>query len=156
MSASSRFAGLAILLPAVLAAAPGLAAPGDVTRQQMQAEVSQVFDLADTNKDGFMSKAEFGARMSAVLNRTPPGTRGAPTKAEAQRMLEAANAAFVAVDTNGDGKLSRAEAMKRPLAAFDAMDANHDGILTVAEKAAARAAGNHPIPAAPTKGPAKK
>ena len=52
-------------------------------------------------------------------------------------MLDAADAAFTAVDSNGDGKLTH-ETAQRPLAAFDAMDRNHDGILTVAEKKAAQ------------------
>ena len=115
-------------------------ASGDVTRAQMQAQVNQVFDMADTDRDNFMSRKEFGARMGAVLNRTPPGTPGAPTKAEAQKILLAADAAFKAVDKNGDGKLSRAEAAARPLAAFDAMDTNHDGVLTMPEKMAAHQA----------------
>lgn len=141
MSMSPRLAfAVALMIPGL-----AHAAKGDVTRKQVQAEAEQVFDMADTDKDGFMSRAEFRVRMGAVLNRTPPGSRNAPTKEQAQRMLEAADAAFRAVDTNGDGKLSRAEATKRPLAAFDAMDANKDGILTVAEKVAARGAG----PAAP-------
>lgn len=107
-------------------------AKGDVTRAQMMAQVKQTFDRADTNHDGFMSRTEFAARMNVVLNREAP-----PTKADAQRMLDAANRAFNDVDTNHDGKLSLAEASKRPLAAFDMMDTNRDGILTVAEKAAA-------------------
>lgn len=43
---------------------------------------------------------------------------------------------FNAVDTDGDGKISRAEAdLKVPAMAenFDAIDANHDGFLTKAE-----------------------
>ncbi|HEX8445875.1 MAG TPA: hypothetical protein VF649_04600 [Sphingomonas sp.] len=119
---------------------------GDVTRAQMQAQVKQIFDLADADHDGFMTRAEFGRRMTAVLNRTPPGTPGAPTKEQAQQMLDAATAAFKAVDANGDSKLSRAEAGKRPLAAFDMMDANHDGILTLAEKVAARRPGAGAVP----------
>ncbi len=122
-------------------------AAGDVTRAQMVAEVKQVFDRADTNKDGFMSRAEFRVRMGAVLNRTPPGTAGAPTKEEAQRMLDAADAAFTAVDSNRDGKLSRAEASQRPLAAFDAMDRNHDGVLSLAEKQAAHGRRAAPVAA---------
>ncbi|WP_076068829.1 hypothetical protein [Sphingomonas montana] len=126
-----------------LSAAPAAAAKtgADVTRAQMQAEVDGVFKLADTNKDGFMSRAEFGKRMGVVLNRTPPGTKNAPTAKEAQDMLNAANAAFKAVDSNSDGKLSPAEASRRPMRAFDMVDANHDGVLTLAEKIAARKPG---------------
>lgn len=115
---------------------PGPAATA-VTRAQIEAQVKEVFDRADTNKDNFMSRAEFGKRMGIVLNRTPPGTPGAPTPEEAQRLLNAATAAFNAVDANHDGKLSRKEAGARALAAFDAMDTNHDGIVTLAEKRAA-------------------
>ena len=136
----------AVIAAAGIAAPPGKppAAKGDVTRAQLLAEVKLVFDRADTDKDGFMSLPEFRARMGAVLNRTPPGTPGAPSKEEAQRLLDAAMAAFKAVDTDGNGKLSRTETGRRPLAAFDMMDTNHDGVLTLAEKAAA-----HAPPAAP-------
>jgi Ca2+-binding EF-hand superfamily protein len=121
-------------------------AEGDVTRVQMIAQVKKTFDMADTNHDGFMSRAEFAARMGAVVNREAP-----PTKEDAQRMLDAANHAFNDVDANHDGKLSLAEAMKRPLKAFDMMDTNHDGVLTVAEKAAAHQ--NAPaLPNGPTQG----
>ncbi len=78
-----------VAITALASAAPGSAqtakggrapaATGNVTRAQIQAQVKQVFDRADTNKDNFMSRAEFGKRMGAVLNRTPPGTPGAPT-----------------------------------------------------------------------------
>lgn len=131
-------------LSAPLAAAPVKKSPptkpatiqklgkGDVTRAQMIAQTKKTFALADTNHDGFMSRKEFAVRMAAVINREQP-----PTKADAQRMLDAANQAFNDADTNHDGRLSLAEAMVRPLKAFDMMDANHDGILTAAEKAAA-------------------
>jgi Ca2+-binding EF-hand superfamily protein len=152
MAISMKRGSILAAVAALAAAAPTLAAPakpapakpaaapakGDVTRAEMQAETKRVFDLADTNKNGFMEPAEFRKRMGAVLNRTPPGTPGAPTKEDAQKMLAAAEAAFKAVDTNGDGKVSLSEASKRPLAAFDSIDANHDGVLTVAEKLAAR------------------
>lgn len=133
--------------PATKKAAPTKPhAAGDVTRAQMMAQVKKTFAMADTNHDGFMSRAEFAARMGAVVNREAP-----PTKEDAQRMLDAANRAFNDVDTNHDGKLSLAEAMERPLKAFDMMDTNHDGILTVAEKAAAHQ--NAPaLPNGPTQG----
>jgi hypothetical protein len=145
--AASLLAALGMVATPALHAAPtkppaAKSAPsagkGDVTRADMKAEAKRVFDLADTNKDGFMSKAEFRVRMGAVLNRTPPGTAGAPSKEEAQRILAAADAAFKAVDTNGDGKLDLTEATARPLAAFDAVDTNKDGVVTLAEKMAAR------------------
>lgn len=123
----------------VAAKAPAVIKPnadGSVTRAQMEAQVKQVFQRADTNHDGYMSRAEFAARMGAVINRAPAQLGTAPTKEQAQRMLDAANAAFNDVDTNHDGKLSLAEAMHRPLTAFDSMDANHDGVLTLEEKRA--------------------
>ncbi len=138
-----RFRTLLWLPATLLAIAPPLlAAPvkqsaarppaGSVTRAQMIAQSKAIFDRADTNHDGFMSRAEFAARMAVVINRDHP-----QTKAEAQQMLDAANRAFNDVDTNHDGKLSLAEATARPLKAFDMMDTNHDGILTLAEKRAA-------------------
>jgi hypothetical protein len=140
--AAILLASLALATSPAAQAAPSkpaaAAAKGDVTRAQMKTEAKRVFELADTDKDGFMSKAEFRVRMGAVLNRTPPGTAGAPSKEEAQRILAAADAAFKAVDTDGDGRLNLTEATARPLAAFDAVDANKDGIVTVAEKIAAR------------------
>ena len=139
-SALAAIVTLAAVSPALAAPAKPAkaAAKGDVTRAEMQAETKRIFNLADTNKNGFMEPTEFRKRMGAVLNRTPPGSPGAPTKEDAQKMLAAAEAAFKAVDANNDGKVSLTEASKRPLAAFDSVDTNHDGVLTVAEKLAAR------------------
>ncbi|MFA6117052.1 MAG: EF-hand domain-containing protein [Sphingomonas sp.] len=148
----ATLAALAIT-PPLHAQAKARPVAGNVTRAQVQAQVKQVFDLADTNKDNFMSRAEFGKRMGAVLNRTPPGTPGAPSKEEAQKLLTAAVAAFNAVDVNHDGKLSRTEAGARALAAFDSMDSNHDGVVTPAEKRAASNAATPIGPVGPT-GPA--
>ncbi len=153
--ATPLVAGSAKPAPARKPVPARLPGDGSVTRAQMQAEVKQAFSRADTNHDGFMSRAEFAVRMGVVINHVPAGLTAPPTKAQAQRMLDAANAAFNDVDANHDGKLSLAEAMHRPLAAFDAMDSNHDGILTLAEKRAAYEAasgGGQPGPAGPPVG----
>ena len=129
--------------PLVARPTPPLAT-GDITRAQMLGQIKKTFQLADTNHDGFISRAEFAQRMTVILNRSAP-----PTKADAQRMLDAANRAFDNVDANHDGRLSLSEASARPLRAFDMMDTNHDGILTVAEKAAA----HQEAPDLPASGP---
>jgi len=51
---------------------------------------------------------------------------------------EAIEAAFARADTDGDGKLSRAEAQRFPeiAARFDQLDREQDGFLTLAEFAA--------------------
>jgi EF hand len=64
------------------------------------------------------------------------GDSGAPGKG--QKFIER----FKKADTNGDGKLSRAEAeaggMKMVARNFDAIDTNKDGFVTPAEIRAAR------------------
>src|SRR5882757_988357 len=45
----------------------------------------------------------------------------------------AADTKFKAMDTDGDGRISRAEHAAGAKKMFDAMDANHDGIVTAAE-----------------------
>lgn len=148
LGASALSAAATPAKKAAPAHAAATAHKGDVTRTQMRAQVKQVFDMADTNHDGFMSRQEFAVRMGAVVNNAPAGA----TKAQAQKMLDAANAAFNAVDANHDGKLSLVEASKRPLTAFDKMDANHDGILTLQEKIAAHSVDGRPAIQGPTLG----
>jgi Ca2+-binding EF-hand superfamily protein len=50
-----------------------------------------------------------------------------------------ADAMFKAMDTNGDGRVSRAEYAAHAQKKFDDMDANHDGQVTLAEMEAAHA-----------------
>src|SRR5690349_16837647 len=78
------------------------------------------FDRLDTNRDGFLSRAEIevlGIRSQAVS-------------------VESATAAFHRLDANGDGFLSRAEAnvlLGVPGWTFDAADTNRDGFLSLTE-----------------------
>ena len=67
----------------------------------------------------------------------------APTFAEGDdaqaRIAERVDAAFAKLDTDKDGRISRAEAAKGPKMSrkFDKIDADHDGYVTRAELTAA-------------------
>ena len=57
----------------------------------------------------------------------------------ADHMGEHSDAMFKAMDTNGDGKVSRAEHAAGAVKMFTDADTNHDGMLTLAEMKAAHA-----------------
>jgi EF hand len=80
--------------------------------------------------------------LSAVLMYACPGAtaqEATPALAKTSAKQRAAiEAAFARADTNGDGKLSRAEAEHLPAIAarFDELDTNKDGFLSLEEFAA--------------------
>ncbi len=72
----------------------------------------------------------------SVLLAIAAATAALPAAAELSAVdREAIEAAFARADTNGDGKLSRAEAQRFPeiAARFDELDRDHDGFLSLAE-----------------------
>jgi Ca2+-binding EF-hand superfamily protein len=80
-----------------------------------------LFDRLDTNRDGFLSRAELepvGVQSNASVD-------------------SGATAMFHRLDTNGDGFLSRGEAQATlaaiPGASFDAADADRNGFLSLSE-----------------------
>jgi len=92
---------------------------GRVSRDEAQGapRLAQNFDQLDANHDGFLTKDELRAAHKA------------------QR-----EAHFAKIDTDGDGRISLAEAQAnapRLAANFDAVDANHDGFVTKDELRAA-------------------
>ena len=84
--------------------------------------IAERFDQIDANRDGQISFDELRAFHAA--HRGAKGERGA-------RMLKS-------LDTDGDGKVSKAEALAAAAARFDRADANKDGFLTLEEMKAAR------------------
>jgi len=70
-------------------------------------------------------------RFGRELQATPVKMKAEPSARERMAM----EAAFARADVNGDGKLSRAEAVHLPAieARFDELDTNHDGFLSIDE-----------------------
>ena len=95
---------------------------GMISRDEARAALPKVyehFDQIDANKDGLITFEEL---------------RAFHQQARSQHVMKA--------DTDGDGRISRAEAAKMPRLAehFDQIDTNKDGYLSREELQAARAA----------------
>lgn len=131
-------------------AAPALA------RSQVEAQIKTNFGRMDTNRDGFVSRAEsaemrdtaINARMNAMFDALDSDRSGTITRAEFMAAQKRAMASatkgkqlpdreFDAADANRDGRVSLAEVLAGPLRQFDAADANRDGMLNAAERQAA-------------------
>ncbi|MEO7743568.1 MAG: EF-hand domain-containing protein [Usitatibacter sp.] len=106
---------------------------------------------ADTNGDGFISRSEAAAlpRLAEHFDQIDANHDGR-VSFEELRAFHAANrgahrkSMMKRIDTDGDGKISKAEALAAAAARFDRADANKDGFLTAEELHAARKAhGGH-------------
>jgi hypothetical protein len=100
---------------------------------------------ADTNADGMLSRAEAAAlpRIAAHFDEIDANKDGQITMEElrafhAQRHADHAGAFMKRMDTDGDGRISKAEALAAAAARFDAVDTNKDGFITPDEMKAAR------------------
>jgi Ca2+-binding EF-hand superfamily protein len=137
------------------AAAPQ--APQSETRAVFTQNVDATFNEVDTNKDGFVTRAEIDAAQTKQLQ-AMNAARQQQLAAEFKKLdtnkdnqlslaeFQAAagpmpatqpDAPIAKLDTNKDGKISRDEYRAPKLADFDKADANHDGTVTVAELKAA-------------------
>jgi Ca2+-binding EF-hand superfamily protein len=95
-------AAFALAVPALAQVAPAPApqmqhAMKVQTRAEVQAKVAEHFARVDTNRDGFVTKAEADAAMQAFR-----GKRG-------EKRAEWRGQAFERLDTNRDGAITRAE-----------------------------------------------
>jgi len=89
----------------------------------------RILEHADANKDEKISLDEFLAK-SPILDRLDKNHDGTVEKSELPTegpRAERAARIFGKLDTNGDGKLTRAEANERRKELFKAMDKNSDG-----------------------------
>jgi len=134
---------------------------GLLSKDEAPPGLAKVFDQFDTNNDGRLDKSEI-ERMAKFFrqrfgenNKKPnpnPGNNPAVEKV-VDRLLQQ-------MDTNKDGKISKAEAKDKIALFFEQLDTNKDGYLDREElrKAAARFLANQsgkgaPGPGAPNRGP---
>ena len=121
-----------MLAPGYVTMAEAQAADQNPTRAAIETGIRDWFALADTNRDGTLSKAEFAA--AAPMKGQMGGGRGG----DGNRSGPSADERFDRMDVAHTGKLTVEEVLARPLARFDAADTNHDGVLTAEEREAAR------------------
>ncbi len=97
-----------------------------IKRTEVTTFVTRQFAEMDTNHDGFVSPAEFDA-FRAREDVNAPGGLG-----------HIGRRWFEKTDVNGDGRISLAEAVDRPLQLFDLADVNRDGVASVEEQSMAQ------------------
>jgi hypothetical protein len=139
-------------------AAKPAAAPQPVAKSAFVQRVDRSFATMDTNKDGFVDKAEIelaetkaiGTRRAQVINQREAAFKKLDTNKDGSLSLKEYNAQLVAqplpkanatpmlnrLDTNKDGKISPAENRAPAVAQFDRADTNKDGTLSVEEQKA--------------------
>ena len=106
--------------------------PGAKTVAAVSPRVAAEFKASDTNKDGFLSRAEIQAR----VRRMDVGkTKMSPGQVE---MLS--QSLFARADINKDNKLSPPEMQRSLVAMARRYDTNGDGVVSMAERQAARSA----------------
>ncbi len=111
---------LPVLLPMSLA--PARADPPPVHRSDVEARAQAMFDKADINHDGVMTRAEYHGALAAIVK-----ARGATPTAKGWAMVDAQ---FDAVDQAHTGRIPRADFVAAALAHTDGADLNHDGTVT--------------------------
>ena len=110
-----------------------------------------VFDDADTDRDGKITRAEFGAaRERNFSEKMDRNKDGAVARDDFGFLLSVAPSrgkrldAFIAgADTNHDSRVTLAELRASPMRAFDRADTNRDAIVDKAELATLRQRAGH-------------
>ena len=109
---------------------------GKLDSADRAAHMVQRFDTADADKNGSLSRDEFGAAHAR-------GPKGDDTAQDGKRMRHGGGPGMGMhrigmADANKDGSVTRAEFLAGASQHFDMMDANKDGSLSAAERKAAR------------------
>jgi len=153
------FAGVAG--PAFAQGAAPAKTPQPVAKAAYLQRVDATFSAVDTNKDGFIDRAEIevaetkvlGARKAQLINQREAAFKQLDANKDGSLTVKEFNAQLVAqalpkanatpmisrLDSNKDGKVSAAENRAPAVAQFDRADANKDGSLSPDERKKAAA-----------------
>ncbi len=132
---SSIVAGLA------LAGSVALAGPHGPGHRGKNFEA--LFEKLDTNKDGKLSRAEFGAHRARLFERADANKDQIITLEEMKQAGKAMRdehraERFAKLDKNGDGNVSKTEAGHMPERRFNHFDSNRDGTISASEFSSAK------------------
>lgn len=122
---ATAIGGVAIAAQSTAPAARG----GQITRAQFLAGAEARFDRLDANRDGVLSRAERRAGFRAMR----PMMRG-QDMAPGMRRGGMGGRMMAQLDSDGDGRISRAENDAQAAKRFDTLDANKDGRIDAAER----------------------
>lgn len=110
---------------------------------QRQPDPTRIFDSADTNGDGVITREEFHAARERAFTRLDRNGDGyidkddAPMRPGARHAAKDRLAQLVAqLDEDGDGRISQTEFVDGPTPLFDRADTDHNGELSREEVAA--------------------
>ncbi len=114
-----------LFLPLVCVPAVTLADPPPVKRTDVVTRAATMFDRADTNHDGILTREEYHAALATIAT-----AKGAVPTEKGWAMVDAQ---FDAVDQSHSGRIPRDIFIAAATAHFDGADLNRDGIVTPTE-----------------------
>lgn len=102
------------------------------------ADPIEVFEQADTNHDGLITRDEYLAARSARFDQIDRNHDGFLSGDDFGRARERIEKLLEGADADGDGRVSREEYKNAGSKLFDMADTNHDGVVDKDELAQAR------------------
>lgn len=102
---------------------------GKISKEELPERMQGMFDRADTDKDGFLSKDEITKLAGARAGTGPQGGPEREGRGPGGRPGGRPDAVFAALDTNNDGVIS-ADEIKASVISLAKLDKNGDGKIT--------------------------
>jgi hypothetical protein len=133
------------ILAAVLTLNSGCMMAARALAGPRQPDPARIFDSADTNGDGVITREEFHAARERLFGRLDRNGDGYIDRndlsgrlAGRQKAQERLAELVAQLDKDADGRLSKAEFVEGPTPLFDRADTDHNGELSKNEVAAAK------------------